>query len=96
MTPEPQKGVFSADSKELLLEAVSMIYARRVTLVDLGEHKDTLSYGTGLPAPGSVKIDEKERRQFEKVYWLVLRPLYTTLRKCIEIFPILTKKNYYK
>ena len=73
--------VFSDNSGTLLKEAVSFIYRLRINLHQhYSEHKEDAysehkedAYLQGL----SVYIlKNREKQQLEKIYWLILRPLY--------------------
>ena len=83
-----KKGFFSLDSGFLLKEAVSAIYLTRVGLhLDYGEQKEVahrFSSGEKEIEHSPIVLEEHINRQLEKIYWLVLRPLYRKLKSCLS------------
>ena len=76
-----KEEIFTKESASLLQEAVAFVYVMRVGLhVQYEEQKEEIE----LEA-----IPEEDRKKLEKIYWLVLRPLYRKLKKCLNEPPFL-------
>ena len=71
-----KKEIFTSTSAKLLREAVAHVYILRVGLhVKYEEQKEEIDLEV---------ISEKDRKRLEKIYWLILRPLYRRLKKCLN------------
>ena len=68
-----EKSVFTKNTGDLLKEAIASIYCLRVRLHQFyGEQKEE-GYLTGL---SGCQLKKMEIGQLDKIYWLILRPLY--------------------
>ena len=69
------KSVFSQQSGKLLKESVCAVYSARVAL-HLKEEEQTEEF--------SMQLENPTQQALEKVYWIVLRPIYRALKECFQ------------
>lgn len=82
-----EKQVFTEESGHLLKEAVAAVHLARVDL-HLSKGEQTEDY--------SMQTENPTQQALEKAYWLVLRPLYRTLKDALYDKKLLLEDYFHK
>ncbi|MFS8563660.1 MAG: hypothetical protein LVR00_04795, partial [Rhabdochlamydiaceae bacterium] len=87
-----QAKIFTKETADLIKEALSFTYQMRIRTHDFyREQRDDLCIDANA-AMNCRMLSLEEKEQLEKIYWLVLRPLYQSLGKGLSLSQEITSK----
>lgn len=81
------KQVFTSPSGQLIKELLEIVYKMRVRIQlhnKTQKEREQISYGQLSFQHQFLSMSSSEKENLEKGYWLVLRPLYLSLKKIVE------------
>lgn len=79
-----RKEKFSKRSGKLLQEVVIAVYSTRIDLHTRYGHQNEEASCPGIIVPGLLPLTDQQFASLERVYWLVLKPLYRCFRAIMD------------